>query len=168
MNNEEKAKKIAMPCPACSCLWTKDMMYKQEYCKDCVPQDRFTGAMEMAQWKDEQFESDRLFLEEYKSRCHFYEEFIKYLHDECVGVKDSIIEAVSEHKIMYIGYVDTEKEIKPNGDLIFKFKIDDLTYRATWQESDNYAVCQWTGYEPDDYKGYLLFPTFGFKKFFCI
>lgn len=54
MNNEEKAKKIAMPCPACSCLWTKDMMYKQEYCKDCVPQDRFTGAMEMAQWKDEQ------------------------------------------------------------------------------------------------------------------
>lgn len=57
MNNEEKAKKIAMPCPACSCLWTKDMMYKQEYCKDCVPQDRFTGAMEMAQWKDEQLDS---------------------------------------------------------------------------------------------------------------
>ena len=54
MTNEEKAKEIAMPCPACSCLWTKDMMYKQEYCKDCVPQDRFTGAMEMAQWKDEQ------------------------------------------------------------------------------------------------------------------
>ena len=54
MNNEEKAKEISMPCPACSCLWTKDMMYKQEYCKDCVPQDRFTGAMEMARWKDEQ------------------------------------------------------------------------------------------------------------------
>ena len=54
MNNEEKAKKIAMPCPACPCIWTKEKMYNQEYCKDCVPQDRFTGAMEMAQWKDEQ------------------------------------------------------------------------------------------------------------------
>ena len=54
MNNEEKSKKIAMPCPACPCIWTKEKMYNQEYCKDCVAQDRFTGAMEMAQWKDEQ------------------------------------------------------------------------------------------------------------------
>jgi len=55
MNNEEKANKIAMPCPACPCIWTKEKMYNQEYCKDCVSQDRFTGAMEMAKWKDEQF-----------------------------------------------------------------------------------------------------------------
>lgn len=57
MTNEEKSKKIAMPCPACPCIWTKEKMYNQEYCKDCVPQDRFTGAMEMAQWKDEQYKT---------------------------------------------------------------------------------------------------------------
>ena len=123
----------------------------------------------MAKHKDEQHESDRLFLEEYKSRCEFYVELIKYLYEECAGDKNQIIEAVSTNeKNEFIGYVETEKEIDNNGNLIFKFKVEDMVYRAYWQQDDNYAVCQWTGYEPDDYYGYMLFPTYNFKKFFCI
>ena len=114
-------------------------------------------------------EENELFLEGYKTRCDFYQNFIEYLHDDCSGAKDGIIEAVAENlRTMFIGYVDTEKEIDKNGDIIFKFKINDTTYKAHWQQSDNYAVCQWTGFENDDYKGYLLFPTHNFKKFFCI
>lgn len=110
-----------------------------------------------------------MWLEEYKSRTHFYKNFIEYLSEECVGSKDNIIEAVNNNfRNEFIGYVDTEKEIDKKGNLIFKFKIDDKPYKAHWQENDNYAVCQWTGYEADDYMGYLLFPTWGFKKFFCI
>lgn len=164
MTNEEKARAII----------GEDC--KKENCLDCGGRlsaaeggcDVWQKIMQMAQWKDEEHEQDKLFLEEYKSRCDFYGAFIEYLANECVGSKERIIEAVAEQRNVYVGYVETEKEIKPNGDLVFKFNIDDITYKATWQENDNYAVCQWTGYEPDDYHGYLLLPTFGFKKFFCI
>ena len=72
---------------------------------------------------EEQHEQDKLFLEAYKERCNFYEKFIEYLHDECVGLKDGIIEAVAENmRNEFIGYVDTEKEIDKNGDVIIKFK----------------------------------------------
>ena len=52
--NETKAKEIAMPCQGCTCKWTKEKMYKQQYCKDCVAQDRFISSIEAMEWKQEQ------------------------------------------------------------------------------------------------------------------
>ena len=120
------------------------------------------------QSKDEQIMYD-FYLEELKECNKFYREFTKYLYEDCAGSKDLILEAVTNNTCnKYVGYVVTENSIDNNGDLILTFKVDDITYKAHWQQSDNYACCQWTGYAEDDYKGYLLFPTHGFKKFFCI
>ena len=59
VSNEEKAKEIAMPCQGCECEWTKEKMYKQQYCKDCVAQDKFIAAIEAIKWKDKQHEQEK-------------------------------------------------------------------------------------------------------------
>ena len=63
MTNEEKANEIAMPCQGCECEWTKEKMYKQQYCKDCVAQDKFIAAIEAMEWKDEQIDTIMLTTE---------------------------------------------------------------------------------------------------------
>lgn len=52
--NEKKAREIAMPCQGCECEWTKEKMYKQQYCKDCVAQDKFIAAIQAMEWKEQQ------------------------------------------------------------------------------------------------------------------
>ena len=157
--NEQKARELAIK-------YCKDIDSNGKECYNVGCEIACNEAME---WKDEQATYDSWYLEELKERNKFYQEFIKYLYEDCAGSKDLILRAITENSYNgYIGYVDTEKSIDDNGNLIFTFKVDDNTYKAHWQQSDNYACCQWTGYAEDDYKGYLLFPTHDFKKFFCI
>lgn len=153
VSNEQKAKEIATRWKA------KGLPYNAIY----------DTAIEVMEWKDEQIMYDSLYFEKLKECNKFYQEFIKYLYEDCAGSKDLILETVRNNTCnIYVGYVDTEKSIDGNGNLIFTFKVNDNTYKADWQQADNYACCQWTGYVEDDYKGYLLFPTCDFKKFFCI
>lgn len=105
-----------------------------------------------------------------------YKAFLEYLHDECIGDKNQIIEAVAEARLVdFIGYVDGELSVEKN-ELYVTVEVPDrcgfngketCKIKCNWQASSNYAVHQRCEFE-DSYYGWLLFPTYNFKKWYCV
>lgn len=136
------------------------------------------------EWGDEQKEVDN--LEDYlriikqeralekdlddaeMDRLNTYQEFIVYLADKAIGDTKYIIEEFNNCTyVNFEGYKKVTKEIKDN-DLYLIFKIGESTFKAKWQEIDNYAVWQTCGVCGDDYSGYLLFPTYKDNEYFVL
>ena len=102
------------------------------------------------------------------NRLNTYQEFIDYLADKAIGDTKYIIEEFNNCTyVNFEGYKKVTKEIKDN-DLYLIFKIGESTFKAKWQEGDNYAVWQTCGYLGDDYSGYMLFPTHTKDEYFCV
>jgi hypothetical protein len=102
------------------------------------------------------------------NRLNTYQEFIDYLADKSIGNTENIIEEFNNCTyVNFEGYKKVTKEVKDN-DIYLIFQINDTTFKAKWQESDNYAVWQTCGYTGDDYSGYMLFPTHTKDEYFCV
>jgi hypothetical protein len=102
------------------------------------------------------------------NRLNTYQEFIDYLADKSIGNTENIIEEFNNCTyVNFEGYKKVTKEVKDN-DIYLIFQINDTTFKAKWQESDNYAVWQTCGYTGDDYSGYMLFPTYTKDEYFCV
>ena len=109
-----------------------------------------------------------LYEMEKKRNLKFYDEFMNYLVDKCIGDNRSIIEAVSTNTYNeFIGYVKVTKSVD-NNKIILHFEDNGSKYKAEWQASDNYGVWQTCGICGDDYSGYLLFPTYNNDEYFCM
>lgn len=95
-------------------------------------------------------------------------EFIHYLADKAIGNTEHIIEEFDNCSYVHSeGYKKVTKEVKDN-DIYLNFQIGESTFKAKWQEGDNYAVWQTCGYTGDDYSGYMLFPTHEKNEYFCV
>lgn len=119
---------------------------------------------------EEKHEEDGLEMDYLRSERKFYKEFIDYLYDRAIGDKAQIIEAVSNNMHNgFVGYVKVEKSLDSQQHLILEFEPESGAgkYRAEWQPSDNYACWQRCEFE-DSYNGYLLFPTYNDKEYFCM
>jgi hypothetical protein len=135
-------------------------------------------------WSDEQKEVDN--LEDYlilikqeralekdlndaaDDNLHTYKEFVSYLADKAIGNTEYIIEEFTNCTYVgFEGYKKVTKEVKDN-DIYLIFQVGELTFKAKWQDGDNYAVWQTCGYTGDDYSGYMLFPTHTKDEYFCV
>lgn len=96
-----------------------------------------------------------------------YKEFIHYLATGAVGNTEYIIQEFNNcTDVDFMGYKEVTVE-EVDDELYVCFKIGKDTYKARWQEEDNYAVWQTCRYE-DDYSGYMLFPTKKSDTYFCL
>ena len=101
-------------------------------------------------------------------RINTYKEFIRYLNDEAIGNKDSLIECFCGNTVnIFVGYKTVTKMLI-DGKLYLEFEVDNTKYKAEWQAIDNYAVWQTCGICGDDYSGYLLFPTYKDDEYFVL
>ena len=101
-------------------------------------------------------------------RLNTYKEFIRYLNDEAIGNKDSLIECFDGNTVnIFVGYKTVTKMLI-DGKLYLEFEVKDTKYKAEWQAIDNYAVWQTCGICGDDYSGYLLFPTYKDDEYFVL
>ena len=101
-------------------------------------------------------------------RLNTYKEFIRYLNDEAIGNKDSLIECFDGNTVnIFVGYKPVTKMLI-DGKLYLEFEVDGTKFKAEWQASDNYAVWQTCGACGDDYSGYLLFPTYKDDEYFVL
>lgn len=97
-----------------------------------------------------------------------YQEFIHYLHDKAIGNKDSLIECFDDNEVnIFIGYKNVTKLLIDNK-LYLEFEVDDTKLKAEWRASDNYGVWQQCGICGDDYRGYILFPTYKDNEYFVL
>ena len=102
-----------------------------------------------------------------KQELDAYRAFIDYLVNDCIGDKNTLLETFNDNSYSrYVGKVDVTKELQKN-DLFLFFEVEGGHYKAEWQARDNYAVWQ-TGEMEDDYRGYLLFPTWDDNVYFCL
>ena len=101
-------------------------------------------------------------------RLNTYKEFIRYLNDEAIGNKDSLIECFDGNTVnIFVGYKTVTKMLI-DGKLYLEFEVDGTKFKAEWQASDNYAVWQTCGACGDDYSGYLLFPSYNDNEYFVL
>ena len=102
------------------------------------------------------------------NRLNTYKELIRYLHDKAIGNTDSLIDCFYDNSVnVFVGYKPVTKMII-DGKLYLEFEVNNTKYKAEWQASDNYAVCQTCGACGDDYSGYLLFPTHEDNEYFVL
>lgn len=105
-----------------------------------------------------------------------YKEFLKFLFEEEVAKKEKILEAINDcDRVEFIGYVDGELSVK-NNELKITVEVPDrcgfngkktAKIECDWQHSDNYGVHQHCDFE-DSYYGWMIFPCWNFKRFYCI
>ena len=113
---------------------------------------------------------DEMWMQDLNDQIIFDKEFFKYISEEAVGDKNTIIDTVSDntHK-WFDSYVEVTKRIGKNQELLIDFTTkcgQKLT--AEWQPSENYACWQTCGMTGDDYSGYLLFQTHKDDRYFCM
>ena len=113
---------------------------------------------------------DEMWMQDLNDQIVFYKKIFKYISEEAVGDKNTIIDTISDNIYNWFdGYVEVTKRIGKNQELLIDFTTkrgQKLT--AKWQPSDNYACWQTSGMTGDDYSGYLLFPTYKDDIYFCM
>lgn len=117
----------------------------------------------------QQHNEDEIWMEDVGERNKFYEEFFKYIADEAVGDKLKLVEMIPEQsRCWFEGYVKVTKRVDDRQRILLDFTVDGDKYTAEWQPCDNYAVWQTCGMCGDDYKGYLLLPTYKEDEYFLM
>lgn len=105
-----------------------------------------------------------------------YKEFLKFLFEEEVAKKEKILEAINDcDRVEFIGYVDGELSVK-NNELKITVEVPDrcgfngkktTKIECDWQHSDNCGIHQRCEFE-DSYYGWMIFPCWNFKRFYCV
>lgn len=159
-DNESKIRELERKFPV-----NKETMTKQEL--SAYRQGIRCGASQMAEWKDMEIESLRDSLDHEMKHNKSMGEFLEFIHKECKTNRDKVLNEISECcYIDFKGYVEAEESVDKNGWVYHTFTLEGNEYTAQLQH--DYSVCQWNGSVEDDFKGYMLFPTYDPKRFYCV
>lgn len=118
----------------------------------------------------QQNEAQQIWMKELNDRSKFWNDFMKYINENAVGDKLTLIQTVQGNEYNRSdGYIKVQKRINEKQELLLDFTTSKGDKRtAAWQPSDNYACWQTCGIAGDDYSGFLLMPTYKDDEYFCI
>ena len=107
--------------------------------------------------------------EKEQQELRFYRELINYLGEGySINYPEFFESLAGESGHKYIGKLHGTKYIDDKGDMYVEIKMPEnpIPFKAKWNFSGNYGVCQWTDAICDSYSGYMVLPTFHDDVFF--
>lgn len=106
---------------------------------------------------------------EVRQELEFYRTLMDYLAEgHSIQYHEFFESLAGEYGHKYIGKLHGTKYIDDKGDMYVEIKMPEnpIPFKAKWDFTANYGVCQWTGAICDSFSGYMVLPTFHDDVFF--
>lgn len=97
-----------------------------------------------------------------RQELEFYRALIDYLAEgHSINYHEFFESLAGEDSHKYIGKLHGTKYIDDKGDMYVEIKTPEnpIHFKAKWNFTANYGVCQWSGAICDSYSGYIVLPT---------